>query len=47
MKASSASELEDALPVLFKSKKATLLEIDTKTCKNSEVLNAYFKEIKS
>ncbi len=47
MKASSAIELEDVLPVLFKSKKATLLEIDTKTCKNSEVLNAYFKEIKS
>ena len=27
MKASSAIELEDVLPVLFKSKKATLLEI--------------------
>lgn len=45
--ASSIEETKEQLNKLFKSSSLTILEINTKTAKNSEVLSSYFKEIKS
>ncbi len=46
LKASSEAQTKQMLPLLFNSKEAAVLEINTSTCKNSDILSSYFKEVK-